>query len=159
MDNIYRVEFDEGYHYIKAPTYGEAANIFRNLFSNKIENIYYVNDFEAWRKINLGGMYIDRSDVAKKQYIEDNKERCNQLSDWLKDNQHCIPTRLEYLAESSPNVKWNQAKKLYKNAVRAVCNIHNVDFLTDIDYNKGFEEVVQYFEQFLMEAENASADR
>lgn len=150
---IYKIEFDGGYHFVRAHTYIEAVSIFKNLFSDEMKDVKFVADFEQWHLTNMP--YLD---VAKKKCVENNQERCKVLPDWLKDVQHCIPERLEYLAESYPNVKWNQAKKLYKNAVRVVCNIHNVDFLTDIDYNKGFEEVVQYFEQFLMEAENESAD-
>lgn len=155
---IYRIEFDGGYHFVRAHTYIEAASIFKNLFSDEMKDIKFVADFDQWDLTNVP--YLDIADVAKKKCIEDNQERCEVLPDWLKDVQHCIPERLEYLAESYPNIKWSQAIKLYKNAVQAVCNIHNINFLFDLKkgYGEGFKEAEKLFIQFLEEAENASTD-
>lgn len=155
---IYKVEFDEGYRYIKAHTYIEAVSIFKNLFSNEIKDIKFIADFDQWYLTNEP--YLDVSDMTRKKSIEDNQKRCEVLPDWLKDVHHCIPERLEYLAESYPNVKWSQAIKLYKNAVQVVCNIYDINFIFDLGnrYGEGFREAEKFFKQFLEEAENASVD-
>lgn len=79
----------------------------------------------------------------------DNKK----LREVMKYAQFHIPSKLDYLAEKYPTLKWFVAQKLYSDSVVQTLIVSGCSVITDIPGNQSLLEAAKLFEAKIIERE------